>query len=127
MKKFFCTIVVIIFLASSTAAFSEGREGHRGGGRGVSTGEAVAIGLGALFLGTVIGSASQQQAPVQYVPVPEYAPAPAQYFQQIQVQPPTFVRGTCFPQGAYFPDGVVITMFGYFPPGTSVPPGYCFQ
>jgi len=128
MKKLSSTVIVFVFLVSSSAAFADGYRSHRGGGGGVSSGEALAIGIGALFLGSVIGSASQQQqAPVQYVPVQQYAPVPTMYYQQVQVQPPTFIRGTCFVQGAYFPDGVVITMMGYFPPGTSVPPGFCFQ
>lgn len=127
MKTSISTVVIIIFLFSSSAAFANGRGSHRGGGGGVNTGEAIAIGVGALFLGTVIGSASRQNGPVQYVPVQQYTPAPTLYYQQVQVQPPSFVRGTCFLQGAYFPDGVFITMMGYFPPGTSVPPGFCFQ
>ena len=127
MKKFFFNATVFVFLVSTSTAFADGYRGHRGGG-GVSSGEVIAIGIGALFLGSVIGSASQlHQAPVQYVPVQQYAPVPTLYYQSIQVQPPTFIRGTCFVQGAYFPNGVVITMMGYFPPGTSVPPGFCFQ
>lgn len=127
MKKCMCTVMVAVFFVSSSTVFADGRRSHTGSRGGVSSGEAIAIGVGALFLGTVIGSVAQQQAPVQYVPVPQSAPAPMQYYQQVQVQPPTFIRGTCFLQGAYFPDGVVITTMGYFPPGTSVPLGFCFQ
>jgi len=130
MKKIICAAVMVAFLLSSTAVFADGRGRGGGGGHGggVSTGGAVAIGVGALFLGAIIGSEAQkqaQQAPVQYVPVapPQYAPAP----MPVQVQPPVFMRGTCFPQGGYFPNGVMISGLGYFPPGTAVPPGYCFQ
>ena len=129
MKNFTGTALVFVFLLYSTAAFGGGHGGHRVySGGGVSSGAAIAIAVGALLLGTVLGSAVQQQpTPGQYVAVQQYVPAPTQYYQTDQVQPPTFIRGTCFSQGAYFPDGVVITMMGYFPPGTSVPPGFCFQ
>lgn len=72
MKKFTYTVMAVVYLASSTVAFSDGHGGHSRAGGGVSSGAALAIGVGVLFLGTVIGGASQQQqAPMQYVPVPE--------------------------------------------------------
>lgn len=135
MRKAICMMMALVLIASlSTAAWADGRRGHRSSrgssrGGGVSDGAAIAIGVGSLFLGTIIGAAAaNQQEQVQYVPVaPQYAPVPMQGYQQVPVQPPTFMRGTCFPQGGYFPNGVMITTMGYYPPGTMVQPGFCFQ
>ncbi len=116
--------MALMFVVSLTAtAFAGGGRdgGHRGGGHGgggVSTGAAIGIGVGALILGTIIGANNQpQEAPVQY-----YAP---QMYQQ-PVPAPSFMLGTCFPQGAYFPNGIVIVGRGFYPPGTQVTPGFCF-
>ena len=122
MKKMICMAMVTMLLVSlSTAAFADGRRGqnHGGnhGGGGVSTGAAIGIGVGAFILGTINGSSQQQEAPVQYYTPQMYQyPAPA----------PSFMPGTCFPQGAYFSNGIVIVGRGFYPTGTQVTPGYCF-
>jgi hypothetical protein len=121
MKKLICTMMVVAMMVSATSALADGR-GHRGGrgGGGVSDGAAIAIGVGALILGSAIAS-SLQQPPAYYVPT-----QPSMNYYQPQ-PPPSFIIGTCFPYGAYFPIGVNVVGRGFYPPGASVPPGFCFQ
>lgn len=64
MKKLIATIAAVSMLAAPAMAEAKGRyndhHGHRDRG-GVSTGTAVAIGLGALILGSAIGGSNRQR------------------------------------------------------------------
>ena len=138
MKKMICMMMVMMLIVSlSTAAWAEGRRSnhHRGDGYrcvsrggGVSTSDAILIGGGMFVLGIFTGvaraNANQQE---QYVDVgPQYILDSDQQYQYVLPNHPTFMRGTCFPQGGRFPNGVMITTMGYYPPGMATP-GFCFE
>lgn len=69
MKKIVSAIVLAAMLCTSTSAFardyhqrwSHSHSNHRHHDRGVSTGEAVAIGLGALIVGAAIASSKNNR------------------------------------------------------------------
>jgi hypothetical protein len=72
MKKFVATIAAISMLAMPAVAEAHGRnDGHRHRHGGVSTGGAVAIGLGALILGSAIANSNRRN---QQVYEPRYEP-----------------------------------------------------
>ena len=86
MKKFVASLIAVTMIA--TPALAEARHGHRyndyGHGRhydrhrdrGVSTGAAVAIGLGALILGGAIANSNRRNEyyQPQYQPQQQYQP-----------------------------------------------------
>lgn len=82
MKKFIAAVAVFSLVA--TPAFADGYRGAREHSErheqhGVSTGGAVAIGLGALLLGGIIGSRNTEERyrnPPQVVMVPPPQPQP---------------------------------------------------
>lgn len=85
MKKFIALIAAVSFLAVPVAAEARGRDHynnynrHHHRDRGVSTGAAVAIGLGALILGGAIANSNRQRQQ-RYVD-PRYDP----YYQNQQL------------------------------------------
>jgi hypothetical protein len=70
MKKFIASLIAVSMIA--TPALARERSGHNRGyerherHRGVSTGEAVAIGLGALILGAAISKNNRREREVVY-------------------------------------------------------------
>ena len=85
MKKFIATIAAVSLLAVPAVAEAHGRnDGHRHR-HGVSTGGAVAIGLGALILGGALANSNRQRYEQRYDPryEPRYEP---QYQQQYVCQ-----------------------------------------
>ena len=68
MKKLFTFLAAVSMLVAPTVAEARGRhnDGRHHRERGVSTGEAVAIGIGALILGAAISKNNRREREVVY-------------------------------------------------------------
>ncbi len=100
MKKIVSFITMAAMLAVSTPAFAEHRNRdyrwgndrnihspyrghHHRRDRGVSTGEAVAIGIGALIVGSIIADNNNRRRNREVVVVERYEPQPRQVCQDV--------------------------------------------